>query len=341
MAVKLVDCINEYLREKTASKSAGTRAIQLEISLQQSIERARRRREYRGKVTPYKHKAGIFSGTQYFDRLALGFFRGTMPAEIELADINVGHLLRHRRALLEPKDPRKKPIKPQSVLRREHTIQNFFNFAVALKYIPESPMLKLERLRPSDETQRRSLRPKEVRRLLFGADPWLFAPLLFGAVTGARRAQICFFTFGSIVWEKCEARFEARRGFNPKNRKTNIVPLPPRMLTILRNLHRKARMQGRGGPNDFVFSGSRGEFITPDRLTKAVSRLIRKVLGPGADVGAAVHALRRTAATIWHERGASLVECQTLLGHSSSKTTERYIRTSSERLRKIVKSSRF
>ena len=39
------------------------------------------------------------------------------------------------------------------------------------------------------------------------------------------------------------------------------------------------------------------------------------------------HALRRTLATLLSERGATLKDLQTGLGHNSSNTTERYIKT--------------
>lgn len=52
--------------------------------------------------------------------------------------------------------------------------------------------------------------------------------------------------------------------------------------------------------------------------------------------GVAVHALRHTFATMLSESGVSTFELQQLLGHSSSTTTERYVRTTAGGLRLAV-----
>jgi integrase len=153
--------------------------------------------------------------------------------------------------------------------------------------------------------------------------------------------QACANVFRSLSRLRSKKRvliFRPYKGFRTKNGKVQIFPLTSELVHFLDQIHAEAKRKHRGGPDDLIITGPRGEHIQPNRLSKAIRRLMDDVLT--RDVGAACHAFRRTFASRCAEAGASSVANASLLGHSpksgSRVVEESYVRSSPEYLQKIV-----
>jgi integrase/recombinase XerD len=97
--------------------------------------------------------------------------------------------------------------------------------------------------------------------------------------------------------------------------KDRVTLLSPRLLELLRNYYKKYR------PKEWLFEGASGEQYS----ASSIQRIFKKALDRAKiRKKATVHTLRHSFATNLLERGADLRYIQVLLGHQSSRTTEKY-----------------
>lgn len=112
-----------------------------------------------------------------------------------------------------------------------------------------------------------------------------------------------------------------------KGNKDRITVLSPHLLDMLRVYFVKFRPQHYlfEGPNESQYSGSSVRKVLQRAVTKA-----------GINQPVKPHTLRHSFATHLLEHGTNLRYIQTLLGHTSSKTTEIYTHVSSKKLTEIL-----
>ncbi len=115
-----------------------------------------------------------------------------------------------------------------------------------------------------------------------------------------------------------------------KEKKRKAVPVPPEVCAILRE-HRNAQLEQKmladaeWNDNDLVFSRWDGSPVDPRQDWEEWGAILE-------DAGVehtGVHGSRRTALTIAVNEGVAITAVQQLAGHSSVKTTEGYVSTSS------------
>jgi site-specific recombinase XerD len=114
-----------------------------------------------------------------------------------------------------------------------------------------------------------------------------------------------------------------------KGRKDRYVRLSHRLLAVLRAYWRKARPQG-----PYLFPGP-----NPERpLTRAAVHRVLKAIEARCGLAKRVtmHRLRHAYATHLLELGVDLLSIQHLLGHSSLRTTLRYLHMSGQHLGSVV-----
>lgn len=109
-----------------------------------------------------------------------------------------------------------------------------------------------------------------------------------------------------------------------KGKKDRITPIPDELLDELRNYYRSYR------PHRYLFEGQNSLKENPlpysaKSIQKTIKRCARLV---GIQRKITPHTLRHSYATHLYEHGISLRSIQVLLGHNSSKTTERYTHVS-------------
>ena len=104
---------------------------------------------------------------------------------------------------------------------------------------------------------------------------------------------------------------------SPKSGNLRVVPLADQALTALDRQSRRANFTA---PDDYVFASLTGERPDPSALRRRYNRARDVAAAPALPI----HALRHTAASLL-VRKLDPVTVQTILGHASVKTTERYL----------------
>ena len=111
-----------------------------------------------------------------------------------------------------------------------------------------------------------------------------------------------------------------------KGKKDRVSLLSPKLLAKLDRYLSESR------PKRYLFEGQNGGIYSATSVQAIFHRAMKKA---GLTAPATVHTLRHSFATHLLEKGTDLRYIQTLLGHSSSKTTEIYTHVSTKALGKI------
>jgi site-specific recombinase XerD len=147
------------------------------------------------------------------------------------------------------------------------------------------------------------------------------AMLLTAYSAGLRVSEVAHLQVGDI--DSSRMVIHVRRG---KGRKDRIVPLSPVLLHILREHWRTTR------PERHLFAGQPKSRPISSRAIAMVCRDAARRAGLRKRV--TPHTLRHTFATHHLEAGTDLRTLQMMMGHTSLKTTSRYLHVSTEKIRK-------
>jgi integrase/recombinase XerD len=164
---------------------------------------------------------------------------------------------------------------------------------------------------------------KEVERLLLAAAKQRDRCLLMTAyATGLRVSELVRLKVGAIDSERMMVRVEQGKG-----RKDRYTILSPRLLTELRSYWKEHRSP------IYLFPNRKGGPISID-YAQRIYNLAKQTAG--LQKGKGIHTLRHCFATHLLEAGVDLRTIQTLLGHNSMASTERYLQIRQHRITTTV-----
>ena len=160
---------------------------------------------------------------------------------------------------------------------------------------------------------------KEVERLLLAAAKQRDRCLLMTAyATGLRVSELVRLKVGAIDSERMMVRVEQGKG-----RKDRYTILSSRLLTELRSYWKEHRSP------TYLFPNRKGGPISIDYAQRIYNLAKQKAQ---IHKGKGIHTLRHCFATHLLEAGVDLRTIQTLLGHNSMASTERYLQIRQHRI---------
>lgn len=194
------------------------------------------------------------------------------------------------------------------------SLAEFYRWAIAEGLLGADPTARLERFREGPGIPRPV--PEEIyRERMLTAESRVALAIQLAGEAGLRRAEAAQLHTRDVVATLAGPIIRV----HGKGGKIREVPI----AAALARRTRAACQEGGG----WAFPGRAGH-LTPGHL----GRLVSQELGPGY----AMHGLRHRFATICYAHTGDLVAVQKLMGHSSIKTTLRYIRMDEERLRAVA-----
>lgn len=170
------------------------------------------------------------------------------------------------------------------------------------------PMVQPEQPRP------RPANPQVVARAMDEADDRLRLMLRLANELGMRRGEVARVHPANDLVEDMIGWSLVVHGKGSRNR---LLPLPDDLASALRAI-----------PDGYLFASPRGGHLSEHWVGVLVSRAL--------DSGTTMHQLRHLCATEVHDQTHDLRLVQTLLGHASLATTQRYVAVDDSKVREAI-----
>ncbi len=163
----------------------------------------------------------------------------------------------------------------------------------------------------------------EIRRLFTATDNLkhrCILKLIYGG--GLRLSELCSIRLTDVYYDRLQVFVKAGKGA-----KDRYTTLPNSLVEELR-AYKKSY-----SPTYWLFEGRSGGAYSVRSVQAIMKRSVKK---SGVNPYATVHTLRHSYATHLLEQGTSLRHIQELLGHHSSRTTERYTHVTDRERSRVV-----
>lgn len=209
---------------------------------------------------------------------------------------------------------RGKPITNATVNREFNTYRHFFNKCVAWKATEKSPCEAVDTL-PAQKNTRRPWTDDEFKQVVTRSPRWVGDVLRAIYMLGAGPTELSRVTWQDIDWERRSVLVRRFKGDGSELQR--FLPIPPEYFADLEAKRRLANGAGFGGPQDFVWTNSRGNRIDARPLAKEVRLVARKL---GLPQGTVSYGLRHKFATELLEAGVGEDIVRRLMGHRSVRT---------------------
>lgn len=274
----------------------------------------------------------------------ISFFLEMTP-EVERAnDINffmVNQFLKllQTRTRIVGVDTKKIGVKPSTIMTYYSRLFTFFSWLETHGYCQEGLTSKLKKPKNPVYDDERALSREEVSRIISAIalrnndreqlrrrDLLIISILLY---TGIRRGELLGLKICDIDFDSNQIYLRAEHS---KSKKSRYIPLHPKVTVQLRQYLRFRRENGYVSDNLLI--SENGRPLTAHGLRHWVKRYVED-----SGVSFHLHRFRHTFACTMAKSGADLISIRNMLGHSTTKMTERYLRSiSSEHSRSHIES---
>ena len=214
---------------------------------------------------------------------------------------------------------RLRSVSKSSTNREMALLKVMFNLAIDWGFVSENPLRKVKMFSEKDNLKERVLTEDEEARLLAASAPHL-RPVITGLLTtGARRSELMALRWISIDLERGTILLT-----KTKAGRNRVIPINAELHEVLTALKAKSK-------SEYVFTGPEGQPV------KSIRGAFVSACRRAGVKGLRLHDLRHTFATRLIRRGVDIITVQSLLGHSSVTTTQRYTHTGEAEKREAVR----
>ncbi|MBZ0181589.1 MAG: tyrosine-type recombinase/integrase [Melioribacteraceae bacterium] len=208
------------------------------------------------------------------------------------------------------------------------TLKAAFNKAIVWNYIQENPFNKIKAPK-IPKSFPVFISESELLIILNNTQMQLMKDIFTIAFyTGMRLGELVNMKWNWIDFTQNIITIKNSREFNSKNKRERIIPIHPKVNTILLSIFQLGKDQ-----NDLVFFRKKNIKLNEDFVSKQFKKAVRE-----AKLNDKIHfhTLRHSFASALVQRGISLYAVKELLGHGNIKTTQIYSHLQKDNLREAV-----
>jgi site-specific recombinase XerD len=207
-------------------------------------------------------------------------------------------------------------------------LRSAFQTAVHWELIKENPFSKVKSPKPAERIPA-FFQENDFAILLSAIDDKDFRDLcVTGILTGLRLGELLNLRWKDINFSRKAILIQNTETFTTKNKHPRIVSMSEDVSGILAGRKENIRIE-----TEIVFHDRKGRPLKEGTVSQKFKRYVRRT---GLDERLHFHSLRHSFASGLVATGASLYQVQKLLGHSTSKTTEKYSHLLPQQLHKEV-----
>lgn len=237
------------------------------------------------------------------------------------------------RALLQMRAKRVDHLSAKTVREVAGVLSVALNEAFRLEKININPLLRVKLPKP-ERTEARALSSEEIAKLREACrGDWTFTFVEVALATGARRGELLSITWSDVDWLNAtlsinksleETRAGGLRVKAPKSGKSRRFRIGQTTIAALQFLQSQVREHRRMAgsmyqKHDLVFCRPDGAYFSPDLVSQAITRRMKRA----GIKGASLHTLRHTHASSLLSKGVPLPAVSARLGHADTNITAR------------------
>ncbi|MBI5055037.1 MAG: site-specific integrase [Nitrospirae bacterium] len=201
-------------------------------------------------------------------------------------------------------------------------VRKIRNFAISKKYIKDV-RIKYPHL-PEPKKLNAFVTPDEFEKLAANLSYDLVAQRIrFGRLTGMRPAELSYLTWNDVNFNLETVKVQGKGDWKPKTNEERTIPLCDEALEILKDL--------------FKAKKGRWVFSTTDTPVRSIQRSLKTASEKaGLNNHVTPNMIRHTFATHALWAGADIKSVMDIMGHKNIETTNRYLHSIPETLRRTV-----
>jgi integrase len=210
-----------------------------------------------------------------------------------------------------------------------------FGKATGYDLIPFNPFQNVRQVQVPDKI-RPNITEEDLDKLISVMDDeYMIKFTKFAFLTGMRLSEIMNLQWSDIDFEANTIKIQNKLTFETKTRRNREIALTPAIrdtLLISNNIPENKVVPFRN-PNHYIFGNRNGFKFSSNYISHKFKRYVRKA---GLNSKVCAHSLRHGALSNMAANGTPVHILQEIAGHTDINTTERYLHTNMEQIRKFM-----
>jgi integrase len=221
-------------------------------------------------------------------------------------------------------------ISPVTINIELRTLKAMFNYAIQWQLLDKNPSMGVKRF-STPQKERLAFTETEIQKILNTLPEGdLKNIVIVGLTTGCRIDEILNLQWRDVDLTEQILIIQNKPTFKTKTGKMRYIPISDKLSELLTSIYGKEPFKAQ---EQYIFRNFHGIRYNKDYISRQFKKHLKKINLPDKYH---FHCLRHTFITQLARKGVNIYDIKQLAGHSDIKTTELYMHSITDDLRKAV-----